>query len=357
MATSDSGPTSISQAQLWNKYKKRRNEINNNIKNEEIAYKKEKVSDCNGCPSKVWGLAKKFMDWTSPGPPTQLEVEENKKITLYTKARDLTRVINEFFIFKVQNILKGLGQVPEDLSGCRKIMGNRNLFLSLSFVTIKKVKSILTSLKSTTSSAVDQLDNFAIKLAAPNIVTPLHHAITLSILQQKFPDTWKLTKIVPLHKKKSTLKKENYRPVAILSPLSKVLEKVLYEQVYHYFDQNALFNPSLHGYGQGRSTMTALLSMYDKWVSTASQGKLSCVVLVDLSAKFDLVSPSLLIKKLQVYGLEDDIITWISSYLTQRYQSVWIDHVYNNFLENSIGVTKGSIWGPLFFSSFSSMTY
>ena len=292
------------------------------------------------------------MDWTSPGPPTQLEVEENKKITLYTKARDLSRVMNEFFISKVQKILNGLRQVPEDLSGCRQIMGDRNLSLSLSFITVRKVRSILSSLKSTTSTAVDQLDNFAIKLAAPHLAGPLHHVITLSILQQKFPDTWKLTKIVPLHKKKSTLKKENYRPVAILSPLNKVLEIVLHEQVYHYFERNTLFHPSLHGYRQGRSTMTALLSMYDKWVSAASQGKLSGVVLVDLSAAFDLVSPSLLIKKLQVYGLEDDIINWISSYLTQRYQSVWIDHVYSNFLENSIGVPQGSILGPLLFLIF-----
>ena len=105
----------------------------------------------------MWGLAKKFMDWTSPGSPIQLEGVEEKKITLYTKARDLTRVMNEFFIFKVQKILEGLRQVPEDLSGFRKIMGARSLSLSLSFVTVRKVKSILKSLKSTTSSAVDQL--------------------------------------------------------------------------------------------------------------------------------------------------------------------------------------------------------
>ena len=60
----------------------------------------------------------------------------------------------------------------------------------------------------------------------------------------------------------------------------------------------------------------------------------------------------MLIKKLQVYWLQDDIITWISSYLTQRYQSVWIHHVYCSFLENSIGVPQGSILGPLFFLIF-----
>ena len=69
--------------------------------------------------------------------------------------------------------------------------------------------------------------NFSVKLASDYLAEPLHHVISLSIMQQKFPSCWKLTKIVPLHKKQSTLKPENYRPVAILSPLSKVLEKDL----------------------------------------------------------------------------------------------------------------------------------
>ena len=163
---------------------------------------------------------------------------------------------------------------------------------------------------------------------------------------------WKFTKIVPLHKKKSTLKRENYKPVAIISPLSKVLEKIIYEHIYDHFDRNKLFLPSLHGYRKGRSTMTALLSMYDKWVLAADKGQVSGAVLVDLSAAFDLVSPTLLIQKLRIYGLEEDFATWITSYLTDRYQSVWIDHVYSDFLENSIGVPHGSNLGPLFFLIF-----
>ena len=109
------------------------------------------------------------------------------------------------------------------------------------------------------------------------------HVINLSLMQQKFPSSWKLTKIVPLHKKASQLKKENYRPVAILSPLSKILEKIVYEHIYNYFSRNKLFHSSLHGYMKDRSTVTALLSMYDKWVKAGH--------LVDMSAPVDLVSP------------------------------------------------------------------
>ena len=89
--------------------------------------------------------------------------------------------------------------------------------------------------------------------------------------------------------------------------------------------------------------------MYDKCGLAATKGQVSGVVLVDLSAAFDLVLPSLLIQNLKVYGLEEDIATRISSYLTDRYQSFWIDHVYSNFLENSIGLPQGSNLGPLLF--------
>ena len=69
------------------------------------------------------------------------------------------------------------------------------------------------------------------------------------------------------------MERKNYRPVAILSPLSKVLEKVIYEQVYNYFTKFSLFHPNLHGYRKNRSTQTALLQVYDRWVRASNEGK------------------------------------------------------------------------------------
>ena len=122
----------------------------------------------------------------------------------------------------------------------------------------------------------------------------------LNLNQNKFPEAWKLSKVLPLFKKGDALDLKNYRPVSILSPLSKVLEKVVYEQMYSYFSRNHLFHPNLHGYRSNRSTQTALLQMYDRWVRAAHDSKLSGVVLLDLSAAFDLVDPTLLLKKLEI---------------------------------------------------------
>ena len=98
--------------------------------------------------------------------------------------------------------------------------------------------------------------------------------------------------------------------------------------------------------------MTTLLSLYEKWVKAATRGQLSEVVLVDLSAAFDLVSSDLLLQKLQIYGLARQFLSWIRSYLSNRLQSVWIDHTYSSFCANPIGVPQGSNLGSLFFLIF-----
>ena len=189
------------QAQLWNKYKKLRNLISNRIKHEEILFKRNKVEECEDCPSKTWKLAKSFMQWTSSGPPTQLEVEQNNKIVLCRKAKELAKVMNEFFISKVEKIVEGLPKLPVTLSGCEKLMEGKNISFSTRFVSVQKIRKLLGSLKNKTSTAVDQLDNYAVKVAADYIAGPLHHVVTLSLMQQKFPQDWKFSTIVPLHKK------------------------------------------------------------------------------------------------------------------------------------------------------------
>ena len=190
------------------------------------------------------------------------------------------------------------------------------------------------------------------KVSADIIAKPLHHVIALSINQNKFPTAWKYSKVIPLHKKENKLERRNYRPVAILSPLSKILEKVVYLQIYDYFTRNHIFHPNLHGYRHNRSTQTALLQMYDRWVTAAAAGQVSGVVLLDLSAAFDLVEPSILIQKLRIYGVDENFLAWVQSYLTNRKQAVWIDHCFSDFLDSDVGVPQGSNLGPLFFLIF-----
>ena len=333
----------------WAEYRALRNTINNRLKHEEKRFKEEKIRESLGSSAETWKTAKMFMNWnSSAGPPSQLTVGGK----LITKAANIASEMNEFFIQKVKLIRDGIGYVPNNLSKCLASMQGKRCSLRLTQVSVGKVNKLLKGLKNSRSTSVDGLDNFCIKISADIIAPVLHHIITLSVNQNRFPESWKYSKVIPLHKKGSKLERKNYRPVAILSPLSKIMEKIVYEQIYQYFSRNKLFHPNLHGYRENRSTQTALLAMYDKWVRAASKGQVSGVILLDLSAAFDLVDPDLLIRKLKIYGIEEAFASWISSYLTNRYQAVWIDHVYSDYLHCGVGVPQGSNLGPLFFIIF-----
>ena len=288
---------------------------------------------------------KSFMGWQSNGTPNQLKVNNQ----LVTSAKAIAQLMNEFFLNKVHEIRAGMTNAAFEIEQVHNIMQNKTCKLNVKHVTVLKVKKILKGLSNSRSTGLDELDNFSVKLAADHVAKPLHHIVTLSILQNRFPKSWKFSKVLPLHKKQDPLERKNYRPVSILSPLSKVLEKIVYEQIYEYFTQNFLFHPSLHGYRKNRSTQTALLQLYDRWVRAAANGQLSGLVLLDLSAAFDLVDPALLILKLKAYGIEDDMLIWIESYLTGRHQAVWIDHALSDFLPCEVGVPQGSNLGPLLF--------
>ena len=348
LAILNPGQVSDEQKAAWKEFKKYRNKVNNVKKYDEKNYKREKINENIDDPASMWKTTKHFMNWKSAGTPTQIEVNNS----LITSAGHIATHMNEFFIDKVRLIRASMGQVVTNMGQCMKIMENKRCVLGLQHVSVEKVRKLVSNLSNSRSLATDELDNFSVKTAAEVIARPLHHIITLSIMQEKFPSSWKFAKVLPLHKKLSTLQMKNYRPVAILSPLSKVLEKIIYEQVYHYFSANKIFHPNLHGYRKNRSTQTALLQMYDRWVQAASQGQVSGAVLLDLSAAFDLVSPDILLKKLEIYGLDRSFLNWIESYLTNRYQGVWIDHTMSSYLPCDVGVPQGSNLGPLFFLLF-----
>ena len=254
--------------------------------------------------------------------------------------------MNSFFSSKVHGLKSSIQSLIWSPENCQNIMKNKKCKLRLQFPSKLKIAKILKNLSNSRCSAIDGLDIVSLKVSSDNIAEPIHHIATLSIMQEHFPDDWKKAKVIPLHKKGDTLDPKNYRPVSILSPLSKVLERVVHDQLYEYFSSNTIIHQSLHGYRKNRSTLTALLQMYEKWVRAASDGKISGAVFVDLSAAFDLVSPDILLKKLDIYGLDESFQHWIKDYLTNRYQAVWIDHCFPHIYPVNLVFPKEAFWAP-----------
>ena len=145
---------------------------------------------------------------------------------------------------------------------------------------------------------------------------------------------------------------KNYRPVAILPVLSKLAERAVFVQIIDYLEKNNLLHPNHHGFRPHHNTTTALLQMYDTWVEAMDRGEATGVVFLDLSAAFDMVSHSILVEKLRLYGFNESSSAWILSYLSDRRQTVCIDGTCSSLLALEYGVPQGSILGPLLYILF-----
>ena len=116
-----------------------------------------------------------------------------------------------------------------------------------------------------------------------------------------------------------------------------------------YLEENHLLHPFHHGFRQRHSTSTALLQMFDSWVEAFDNKDITAVLMLDMSAAFDLVDHDLLLQKMAEYGFEESALGWFRSYLSGRSQQVYVDGALSDPLEVDVGVPQGSILGPLLY--------
>ena len=208
-----------------------------------------------------------------------------------------------------------------------------------SIINIKKTNcdSVLNFKKPSSTEVENVINNLSIgkvcqKDDIPTKVIKMNRDIFAGFLasfdEGVFPDCLKHADVTPVYKKKDKSDKTNYKPVSILTNVSKINEKLIYDQLYDYFDD--ILSPSQCGFSKGYSRQHCLLAMLEKFKESVDKGNEFGAILTDLSKAFDCIDHKLLIAKLFWYGVSPSSLNLIFSYLSNRTQSVKIKTSYRD---------------------------
>ena len=203
------------------------------------------------------------------------------------------------------------------------------------------------------ASGPDCIPLVVLKNCEPELSYILAELFNKCLKESCFPDCWKVSSVVPAFKnvgERSTAK--NYRPVSLLSVVSKVFEKLVNNRIVDPLEKCGLFSDFQYGFRSSRSTADLLTVVSDRIARAFNRSGATRAVALDISKAFDRVLHAGLLHKLKSYGISGQIFSLISSFLSNSRLRVVLDGKSSQEYPVNVGVPQGSILGPTLFLLF-----
>ena len=303
--------------------------------------------------AKLHSTTKFILGGTGGGPPNCFQLDGKT----YLKQKDIAEIQSKYYQDKVSNIKESLPRVNPDPLKTRKRhfnkwrpIGAKPKFI-LKSTTVPQVLKIISNLKNSRAFGRDKLDAASMKIAAPTLAPIICHLINFSLGTSNFPAKWKIARIIPVLKSKDADKliPQSFRPISLLPLISKLTERTIQSQLLEYLEKSGQLSPLSHTYRSRTSTVTALLHLSDMITTATDENMITATMSVDQSAAFDCVDPVILMSKLSYYGLGQDTLQWINSYLSCRSGYVVIGSAQSSIRSTYYGVPQGVVMGPLLY--------
>ncbi|KAJ8934214.1 hypothetical protein NQ318_021639 [Aromia moschata] len=195
-----------------------------------------------------------------------------------------------------------------------------NIHVQINSISENDIIQASKKLKNKMTSGIDNVPSFVVKDCISAFAMPLCIIFNLILKTKQYPSIWKTTKICPVLKTGDPSLITNYRPIAILCNFGKLLEIIIYDNIYSSI--KCIISPSQHGFLQEKSTTTNLVCI-TQYIAEAldCHGQVD-VIYTDIQKAFDQIDHFLLLSKLSNIGFSFNILTLMESYLLGRRQFV-----------------------------------
>ena len=337
--------------EIYNLYKFYRNQITHIKRLSFNNHYRDKLQNNFGNKKKEWEIVNKITNYKKT-KKTEIHTLKGEKNELLQNDYDIANGLNKHFNTVGQKMANKLPTENEGIyTAVEKIERTLNS-IYLQEISIEEVEKLISRLKSNKSPGVDGISNYIVK-SSIKIVSPiLTKLFNQCMVEGIFPEMLKIACIVPLFKGGEKSEATNYRPISLLPLFGKIFEKLIEVRLVKFLYKNKIITPHQFGFRKNYSTELAVTEIQNMLLKNLNENKVTCNVFLDLAKAFDTVDHSILLLKIEKYGIRGKALSLIKSYLKNRQHLVKINNVKSSVLTLNIGVPQGSVLGPLLFLLF-----